>query len=476
MAFVLFFIALFGLYCTIWINKWRNPNCKGVLPPGSMGLPFIGETLELIKPSYSLGTHPFIKKRIQRYGPIFRSNIAGRPIVISTDQEFNRYIINKEGTLVELWYLDTFSKIFSLEGESKINMSGYIHKFIRGALLSQLGTESLKTKLLPQIENLVTKTLYSWSNQDAVNVKDAVSTAICDFTAKLFCGYDDKGSPDKLSEMLKMFSGSLLAFPLNIPGTKYHKSLKAKEKVMKILRRKIMERRSSLVEREDGNEDFLDIALKQMEKDKIFTYDFIANLLFAFLFASLESISLTITLMLKFLLTHPQVLQDLMAEHESILQNRRPDSPIKWEEFKSMIYTQQVVNETLRFFNTLPGLLRKAIKDIQYKGYTIPAGWSIMAVVFERHMNPEVYKDPLVFNPARWKEFDSLTISKNFTPFGGGGMRQCVGADYTRVTMTLFLHVLVTKYKWTQIKEGKVVQFPLLELGKDLHVKLFEKQ
>ncbi|KDP29665.1 hypothetical protein JCGZ_18827 [Jatropha curcas] len=42
-----------------------------------MGLPLLGETLQLLLPRYSLDLHPFIRKRIQRYGPIFRSNVAG---------------------------------------------------------------------------------------------------------------------------------------------------------------------------------------------------------------------------------------------------------------------------------------------------------------------------------------------------------------------------------------------------------------
>ncbi|CAK9157410.1 unnamed protein product [Ilex paraguariensis] len=62
-------VAVLLVICvTHWIYKWRNPkkSKNGVLPPDSMGLPFIGETLSLIIPSYSLALHPFIKKRIER--------------------------------------------------------------------------------------------------------------------------------------------------------------------------------------------------------------------------------------------------------------------------------------------------------------------------------------------------------------------------------------------------------------------------
>lgn len=59
-------VAVVVAYCSYWLNKWRNPKCNGILPPGSMGLPFIGDSLQLIVPRYSLDLHPFIKDQVQR--------------------------------------------------------------------------------------------------------------------------------------------------------------------------------------------------------------------------------------------------------------------------------------------------------------------------------------------------------------------------------------------------------------------------
>ena len=59
-------VAVVVIYLTYWLNKWSNPKCNGVLPPGSMGLPIIGESFQLNVRSYSLDVHPFIKKRAQR--------------------------------------------------------------------------------------------------------------------------------------------------------------------------------------------------------------------------------------------------------------------------------------------------------------------------------------------------------------------------------------------------------------------------
>ncbi|CAK9184510.1 unnamed protein product [Ilex paraguariensis] len=153
--------ALLVVCVTHWIYKWRNPKCKnGVLPPGSMGLPFIGETLSLIVPSNSLALHPFIKKRIERYGPVFRTNVAGRSLIVTTDPEFNYFIMQRDGKLVESWYLDAFAKVFAQSGEIQPD-TAYIHKYVRNTALRWFGVESLKDRLLPQIEVLARKLLPS---------------------------------------------------------------------------------------------------------------------------------------------------------------------------------------------------------------------------------------------------------------------------------------------------------------------------
>uniref|UniRef100_A0A7N2MDN0 Cytochrome P450 n=1 Tax=Quercus lobata TaxID=97700 RepID=A0A7N2MDN0_QUELO len=49
-----------------WIYTQTNPKCNGILPPGSMGFPIIGETIEFFSP-YSLhDIPPFVRKRMAR--------------------------------------------------------------------------------------------------------------------------------------------------------------------------------------------------------------------------------------------------------------------------------------------------------------------------------------------------------------------------------------------------------------------------
>lgn len=59
--------ALIIIGITHWVYRWRNLSCNGKLPPGSMGLPLLGETLQFFSPNTSSDIPPFIKQRMKRY-------------------------------------------------------------------------------------------------------------------------------------------------------------------------------------------------------------------------------------------------------------------------------------------------------------------------------------------------------------------------------------------------------------------------
>ncbi|KAL5562367.1 hypothetical protein UlMin_032114 [Ulmus minor] len=467
-------VTLMIICFTYWFRKWRNPKCNGFLPPGSMGFPLIGETLSLIIPSYSLDLHPFIKTRLQRYGPIFKTSIVGRPAVVSADPEFNNYIIQQEGKLVEIWYFDAISKLLVLDGESRINAAGIVHKYGKKIILSHIGVESIKERLLPQFEELIKKTLTEWSTQSHVEVKHAIGSMVVNFTAKIMIGYDPEKSRTSLSKACKGVAESLMSLPLNIPGTAYHKCLQDKKEMISMLKDMLKERRLS--PNTNNSRDLLDEMIKDMDSEKFLTENFIVHFFFALFFGSFEAISTVLALALKFLSENPSAMEELKAEQEAILKSREnPNSSLTWDEYKSMTFTQQVINETLRMGNMIPGLSRKTLKDISVKEFTIPAGWTVMLVTSAKQLSPDTFKNPLEFNPWRWKEIDPFVISKNFMPFGGG-MRQCVGAEYSKAFMVTFLHVLFTNFRWTVTKVGKIARDPILVFREGIHIKVSKKK
>ncbi|KAM7532207.1 hypothetical protein LguiB_035617 [Lonicera macranthoides] len=403
----LFVATLATVYVSHWIYRWRNPKCNGVLPPGSMGIPLIGETLQLIMPSASLDLPPFIKTRMKRYGSIFKTNVAGRPVIISADREFNYYILRQDGRLVDTWSLDTFAEVFEQASQSS-------RKYTRNLTLNHFGVEALKDKLIPKMEAFVRETLHAWSSKDSIELKSASVKMTTDFAAKQLFSGDLDNSPLKLSDMFNDLVEGLMSFPVNLPGTAHHKCLQIHKKVRETMGNVLRKRLSSSPADQNREEDLLDHLIKDMNTEKFLNEDFIVQLMFGLLFVTSDSISTTLALAFKLLAEHPLVLEELIAEHEAILKERENlDYPLTWNEYKSMTFTIQVINEVLRLGNIAPGLFRRALKDIPVNGYTIPEGWVIMIATAALHLNSSQFDDPLTFNPRRWKVQMRFNLERN---------------------------------------------------------------
>ncbi|XP_059661721.1 cytochrome P450 87A3 [Cornus florida] len=463
--------ALVIISITHWVYRWRNPRCNGKLPPGSMGLLLLGETLQFFAPNTSSDIPPFIKKRRERYGPIFRTSLVGRPVIVSTDPDLSYFIFQQEGQLFQSWYPDTFTEIFGRQNVG--SMHGFMYKYLKGMVLNLFGPESLK-KMIPEVEGEVCRNLKRWSNQHTVELKDATASMIFDLTAKKLISYDSEKSSENLRKNFVAFIQGLISFPLNIPGTAYHKCLKGRKKAMRMLKNMLEERRANPRKHQV---DFFDYVLEELVKENTILTEAIAlDLMFVLLFASFETTSLALTLATKFLSDHPLVLMELTEEHEAILRTREnSNSGLTWKEYKSMTFTFQFINETVRLANIVPGIFRKALREVKFNGYTIPAGWAVMVCPPAVHLNPDKYKDPLDFNPWRWKGMELNGASKHFMAFGGG-MRFCVGTEFTKVQMAVFLHCLVTKHKWQAIRGGDIVRTPGLQFPNGFHIQISEKK
>ncbi|KAK9698625.1 hypothetical protein RND81_08G118700 [Saponaria officinalis] len=468
-----FFLALVGvgvICITHWVYKWYNPKCNGKLPPGTMGWPLIGETLQFFAKNTSFDIPPFVKKRMERYGPVFRTSLVGRPIIISTDPELNYLIFQQEGQTFQSWYPDTFTEIFGRENVGSLH--GFMYKYLKNMVLNLFGIESLK-KMLPEVEESVLKQLNQWSKLDSIELKDSTAGMIFNLTAKKLISYDAENSSENLRDNFVAFIKGLISFPLNIPGTAFHKCLQGRKRAMTMLKNMLQERRMTPSKQK---RDFYDFVLEELSKEGTLLTEGIAlDLMFVLLFASFETTSLALTLAMKFLTDYPLVLKTLTEEHEAIIRKREnKDSPLTWNEYKSMTFTFQFINETVRLANIVPGIFRKAMKDNNYKGYTIPAGWGVMVCPPAVHLNPGRYENPLEFNPWRWQGGEINGASKHFMAFGGG-MRFCVGTDFTKVQMAVFLHCLVTKFRWQPIKGGNIVRTPGIQFPQGFHVRLTER-
>ncbi|OMO93870.1 Cytochrome P450 [Corchorus capsularis] len=330
------------------------------------------------------------------------------------------------------------------------------------------------------MDECIRRYLSSWAALGVVDAKEATSKMAFEYSAKKIISYDEERIHGKVRESFKMFTDGLVSFPLNIPGTAYHASMQGRKNAMKVIKDIVAKRK--LATKSGGeieNNDFLDYLLNQAAKEDNFFNESIAeNLVFFIFFAANETTSPALTIAIKLIADHPQVLAELRKEHEAILRNRsnnchESNSNITWQEYKSMTFTHMVINEVIRVANIASGLFRKVVKDVEIKGYTIPEGWLVYAAASVVHMDPNIYEDPCTFNPWRWEGKELNAGSKTFMAFGGG-VRLCVGAEFAKLQMAILIHHLVTKYRWSVLDGGKIIRKPYVTFPNGLHIEISE--
>ncbi|RWW43791.1 hypothetical protein BHE74_00050504 [Ensete ventricosum] len=179
--------------------------------------------------------------------------------------------------------------------------------------------------------------------------------------------------------------------------------------------------------------DMLEELMEGGDEEEGMTEEETVDFLLALLVAGYETTSTIMTLAVKFLTDFPHALALLREEQEGIRAKKGDDEqqPLAWSDYKSMPFTQCVINETLRVANIISGVFRRAMTDIHFKGYKIPKGCKVFISFRAVHLDPEYFEDARTFNPWRWQNNEVAQLQQTggagvYTPFGGGS-RLCPG-------------------------------------------------
>ncbi|XP_021748907.1 cytochrome P450 90A1-like [Chenopodium quinoa] len=445
------FISLLSLPFLLFTLYRRRPN---TLPPGKMGLPFIGETLQLISAFKSDNPEPFTDERVGRFGPIFLTHLFGEPTIYSVDPEVNRFILNNEGKLFESSYP---SIIAYLHGEySLLLMKGNLHKKMHSLTVNFTKSALTRGRLLLDMDRLMLFCMDSWSPK--LLLLEETKKVTFALTIKLLLSYDPCEWTENLRKEFLLIVEGFWSIPLPFFSISYKRAVKAKTKVVEALKLVVKERRSARDEGERKS-DILGAILDEKADDE-YSDEMIVDLLVSLMLAGFETTSSAMTLAVKFLTESPLALAQLKEEQEKIRDQKGDNELLVWNDYKSMSFTQCVISETLRISNIVGAIFRRTLSDIQMNGYTIPKGWKVLAAIRGVHMNDEYFKDAQSFNPWRWQGDAEMTPANVFIPFGGGP-RLCPGYELSRVSISIFLHRLITKYSWEAAEEDKLVFFPL---------------
>ncbi|WCJ34754.1 Cytochrome P450 superfamily protein [Euphorbia peplus] len=429
------------------------------LPPGRRGLPLIGDSLNWYKAVASSHPSKFVHQQSIRYGKIFRCSLFGQWAVVSTDPDFNRFIMQNEGKLFKSSYPKSFRDLVGKNGV--ITVQGDQQKKLHGIASNIMRFDKLqKLHFLQQIQSVILQSCINFNNNQVILLQDVCRKVAIKLMVNQLMGESTEKEVNEMSQLFSNFVDGCLSIPINFPGFTYYTALQAREKIIKKIKKKIQ----SSNRNENEENGFLGRIMKEencLNEEGI--TDFIINLIFA----GNETTSKTMLLALYFLTHSPSALQQLLDEHE-IIRKRSVHGLLTWQDYKAMSFTQCVIDETLRIGGIAIWLMREATQDVTYQDYMIPKGCFVVPFLSAVHMDESLYKEAQTFDPWRWldpenQEKRNWRNSKVYTPFGGGA-RFCPGAELARLQISLFLHYFVTTYRWTQLKEDKLSFFPSARL------------
>ena len=122
-------------------------------------------------------------------------------------------------------------------------------------------------------------------------------------------------------------------------------------------------------------------------------------------------------------------------------------------------YILAIMKETLRLHTILPLLVpRRPSQTTVVGGFTIPKDSKIFINVWAIHRNPNVWENPLKFDPDRFldKSYDFKGNDFNYLPFGSG-RRICVGMAMGERIVLYNLATFLHSFDW-KIPQGARVE------------------
>jgi len=194
-----------------------------------------------------------------------------------------------------------------------------------------------------------------------------------------------------------------------------------------------------------GQTDLLNwLHLSTDEEGQPLTPTELQDQLLTLMITAVDPIAMSLAWALFWIQKLPEVQRRVQAEIESL------GGALDPEKINALPYLGAVCQETLRLHPILPTVSgRRLTEEREILGYTLPAGTTVVACAYLVHRRPELYPDPLSFQPERFLERDYSPYE--YFPFGGGN-RQCLGAALAPLELKLILASVLSQHRLSLVE------------------------
>ncbi|TVY44311.1 Cytochrome P450 61 [Lachnellula cervina] len=442
---------------------------KGSIPGPTWKIPFIGPFLESVNPKFEEYKGKWAS------GELSCVSVFHKFVVIASTREMSRKVFNSP-SFVKPCVVDVAHKL--LGATNWVFLDGKAHVDFRKGLNGLFTRRALEI-YLPGQEDVYNAYFARFLkvSEDAGNkpvpFMPEFREVMCAVSCRTFVGhYISDEAIKKIADDYYHITAALelVNFPIIIPFTRTWYGKKASDMVLEeftkcaakskvrmaaggditcIMDGWVKSQLESASYRERLEKG---LSMEGIEKPPHMLRDFtdfeIAQTVFTFLFASQDATSSACTWLFQITAQRPDVLDKIREENLRVRGGNR-DVPVTMEILDEMVYTRGAVRELLRYrppVIMVPYLAKKAFPITD--SYTVPKGAMIIPTTYPSLHDPEIYKNPDVYDPDRYVTGDAeVKGAKNFLVFGTGP-HYCLGQVYAQNNLALMIGKAAMHLDW----------------------------
>ena len=414
-----------------WLPKQRPGDLRHI--PGEDGLPIVGNTFPLLRDPVGFGA-----RMAATYGRVYRNKAFGSTNVMLLGPDANELVLFDR------------ERIFSSEQGwgPLLNLL-----FPRGLMLMDFerpraDRRTLSVAFKPEpmrhyaegLNRGIARAVAGWANRP-MRFYDAIKALTLDLAAESFLGMDLGPEAKRINQaFVDEVQASVAPIRIPLPGSAMRKGTRARAYLIDLFKREIPRRRQG------GGQDFFSHFCRATdEQGQPLSDDAIADHMNFLMMAAHDTITSSATTLIMLLGRHVEW-QDRLRDEVTALGLNDDDGPAHGQ-LDRLTLTDYAFREALRMMPPVPSLPRRALKDFDFGGYTIPAGTGVSVSPAHTHHLPEYWPEPSRFDPMRFAP-DAVRGRHKFAwiPFGGGA-HMCLGLHFAEMQTRILVAQLLRRYR-----------------------------
>jgi cytochrome P450 len=419
------------------VDEWRG---RGKFPPGPNDFS-LARTHQIAHDPL-----PLLLGAYEEHGPIFSMRLLHSRVVFMLGPEANHFVTVGHPENFH-WRESSFGDLIPLLGDGLLTIDDDYHDRARAIMMPAFHREqiaaavaAMATEAEAAIGGLPRGAIvdvYDWMRNLAMRIA---------MRALLGLDPDEAGKGAAAAEHFERALGYYgIDFQWRLlrgPGSPWRRMVSSRKVLDEIVFGEIARRRAVP---DPGRRDILSLLVgARGEGGEAFTDREIRDQVMTLMFAGHDTSTSTLTFMMHELARHPEVVAKLREEQDRVL---GVETPTVGRLEKEMPYLDMVLDEVLRLYPPAWIGPRRAVREFEFGGYTVPKGAYLNYCSWASHRIPEVFPDPEAFIPERFTRERKAQLPRGaYVPFGGGS-RICIGKRFGQTEVKLVATMLLQRLR-----------------------------